>query len=53
MGFERPYDFEGLGEDVDVTITAPNENIVGTGADAVKVIALASSALEDSVYVGS
>lgn len=53
MGFERPYDFEGLGEDVDVAITAANKDIVGTGADTVKVIALATSALEYTVCVGS
>lgn len=52
MGFERPDDFEGLGEDVDVAITAANKYIVGTGADTVKVITLAMSALGCTVYVG-
>ena len=44
MGFERPYDFEGLREDADVAIAAANENIVGTRADAMEIIALATSA---------
>ena len=44
MGFERPYDFEALGEDADVAIAAADKDVVGTGAYAMKIIALATSA---------
>ena len=44
MGFERPYDFEGLREDADVAIVATNEDVVGPRADAMEIIALATSA---------
>ena len=53
MGFEHPYDFEGLGEDADMAIAAANKDIVGTGADTVKIIALTMLALECTEYVGS
>ena len=53
MGFERPYDLECLGEDADMAIAAANKDVVGPSADAVKIIALATSALKPSIYVGS
>ena len=46
MGFERPYDLEGLREDADIAIVATDEDIVGSGANAVEIIALATSALK-------
>lgn len=52
MCFERPYDFEGLGEDADVAIIATDEDVVGPGTDAVKIIALATSALKQTVLAG-
>ena len=51
MGFEGPYDLEGLGEDAHVAIAAANEDIVGPRADAMKIIALATSALKQTMYV--
>ena len=44
MGFERPYDFKGLREDADVAIDVANEDIVRPRADAMQIIALATSA---------
>ena len=44
MGFECPYDFEGLREDADVAIAAADEDIVRPRADAMEIIALATSA---------
>ena len=44
MGFERPYDFEGLREDADVAIAAANEDIVGSRAYTMEIITLATSA---------
>ena len=44
MGFERSYDFKGLREDADMAIAAANEDVVGTRADAMEIIALATSA---------
>lgn len=52
MCFERPYDLEGLGEDADMAIVAADEDIVGPGTDAVKIIALATSASKQTVHVG-
>lgn len=52
MGFERPYDLEGLREDADIAIVATHEDIVGPGADAVEIIALATSALKQTLFAG-
>ena len=32
MGFECPYDFEGVREDADMAIAAANEDVVGPRA---------------------
>ncbi len=50
MGFERPYDLEGLGEDADVAIAAADEDIVRPGADTMEIIALVTSALKQTVH---
>ena len=52
MCFERPYDLERLGEDADVAIVAADEDIVGPGTDAVEIIALATSAIKQTVLAG-
>ena len=49
---ERAYDLEGLGEDVDMAIVAADKDVVGSGTDAVKVGALATSALRQTMLVG-
>lgn len=53
MCFERPYDLEGLGEDVDVAVVAADEDVVGPGTDTVEIIALATSALTQILLAGS
>ena len=53
MGFECSYNLESLGEDADMAIAAANEDVVGPGADAMKIITLTMSALKSTVYVGS
>ena len=49
---ERAYDLEGLGEDADVAIVATDEYVVGSGTDAVEVVALATSAWKQTMLVG-
>ena len=49
MGLECPYDFEGLGEDVNMAVAAADKDVVGTGADTVEIIALAMSTLGQTV----
>ena len=49
---ERAYDLEGLGEDTDVAIVATDKYVVGSGTDAVEVVALARSALKQTKLVG-
>ena len=49
---ERAYDLEGLGEDTDVAIVAADKDVVGSGTDAVEVVALATSALKQTVLAG-
>lgn len=46
MCFECPYDLEGLREDADVAIVAAHEDVVGSGTDAVEIIALTTSAIK-------
>ena len=53
MGFKRSHDLESLGEDADVAIAGANEDVVGPGADAMKIITLNTSALKSTVYVRS
>ena len=53
MGFECSYNLESLGEDADVAIAAAYKDVVGSGADAMKIITLTTSALMSTVYVGS
>lgn len=48
MCFECPYNLEGLREDADMAIVATDEDVVGPGTDALKVIALATSASEQT-----
>ena len=52
MGFECSYDLKSLGEDADVAIAAADKDVVGPGADAMKIITLTTSALKSTVYVG-
>ena len=52
MCLERAYDLEGLGKNTDVAIVAADEDIVGSGTDAVEVVALATSALKQTMLVG-
>lgn len=52
MCFERSNDLEGLGEDADVAIVAADEDVVGPRTDTVEIIALATSALEQTVLAG-
>lgn len=52
MCFERPYDLERLRKYADVAIVAADEDVVGPGTDAVEIIALATSALEQTVLAG-
>lgn len=51
MCFERPYDLEGLGENADVAVIAADEDVVGSRTDAVEIIALATSALKQTLHV--
>ena len=49
---ERAYDLEGLGKDTDMAIVAADKDIVGSRTDAVEVVALATSALGQTMLVG-
>lgn len=52
MGFERSYNLKSLGENADVAIVATDEDVVGPGTDAVKIITLATSASKQTVHSG-
>ena len=49
---ERAYDLKGLREDTDVAIVGTDKYVVGSGTDAVEVVALATSALKQTMLVG-
>ena len=53
MCFERPYDLEGLGEDVDVAVVAADEDIVVPVTDTLYIINIATSALTQILLAGS
>ena len=53
MRFECSYDLEGLGEDANVAIAATDEDVVGPRADTMEIIALSTSALKQTVLVGT
>lgn len=51
MRLEGPHDLKGLGEDVNTPIVTAHKEVVGTRTNAAQIIALAMSALKQTVLV--